>query len=171
MRKKFVPVRSASCHLCLDKDGGIFFRYPEKIYSDKNSDSTLLFIKYYAHTEPKKELKAYSNTTITQSKFMEGSSGRVERIKSQSDSLSTSSVASSNEDYGVSTKGPKKKVCSSCGTRKTPYWRDGWESGIMLCNACGIRYQKYKKYCSECCTIARKDEKGKLHCPDCQLRL
>jgi hypothetical protein len=60
-----------------------------------------------------------------------------------------------------------KKRCDSCGTRKTPYWRDGWEFGILLCNACGIRFHKYKKYCEKCHCIARKDEKGKLHCPVC----
>jgi len=32
-----------------------------------------------------------------------------------------------------------KKRCFSCGTNKTPYWRDGWD-GVALCNACGIRF-------------------------------
>lgn len=64
-----------------------------------------------------------------------------------------------------------KKVCSSCNTKKTPYWREGWEPTIVLCNACGIRYQKYKKYCMRCVSIARKDDKGRLHCPECLQRL
>lgn len=64
-----------------------------------------------------------------------------------------------------------KKSCSSCGTKKTPYWREGWEPSVVLCNACGIRYQKYKKYCTRCVAIARKDDKGRLHCPECRLRL
>ena len=64
-----------------------------------------------------------------------------------------------------------KKICSSCGTKKTPYWREGWEPSITLCNACGIRYHKYKKFCTSCIAIARKDEKGRLHCPGCLLRL
>ena len=65
----------------------------------------------------------------------------------------------------------KKKRCASCKAHKTPYWRDGWEKGVLLCNACGIRYQKYKRYCLKCNSIARKDEKGRLHCPDCNDKL
>lgn len=65
----------------------------------------------------------------------------------------------------------KKKRCASCKAHKTPYWRDGWEKGILLCNACGIRYQKYKKYCLKCHSIARKDDKGRLHCPECNDKL
>ena len=61
-----------------------------------------------------------------------------------------------------------KKVCISCKTKKTPYWREGWNRGVLLCNACGIRYQKYKKYCFTCFSIVRKDERGRLHCPECQ---
>ena len=30
------------------------------------------------------------------------------------------------------------KQCASCGTKKTPLWRDA-EDGTSLCNACGIR--------------------------------
>lgn len=65
----------------------------------------------------------------------------------------------------------KKKRCTSCTASKTPYWREGWEKAILLCNACGIRYQKYKKYCLKCLSIARKDDKGRLHCPDCNEKL
>ena len=61
----------------------------------------------------------------------------------------------------------KRKRCESCGTRKTPYWRDGWGLGIVLCNACGIRFHKYRKVCQKCSCIAKKDEKGHLHCPKC----
>ncbi len=32
----------------------------------------------------------------------------------------------------------QRKICGSCGTKSTPYWRDGWD-GVCLCNACGIR--------------------------------
>lgn len=61
----------------------------------------------------------------------------------------------------------KRKRCESCKTRKTPYWRDGWESGILLCNACGIRFHKYRKFCESCHCIAKKDELGRLQCPKC----
>jgi len=35
-----------------------------------------------------------------------------------------------------------EKECASCGTFKTPLWRDA-EDATHLCNACGIRYKKY----------------------------
>jgi hypothetical protein len=56
-----------------------------------------------------------------------------------------------------------KKRCLSCGTNKTPYWRDGWDN-VTLCNACGIRFQKYHVKCNHCLYIPRKDEK---HLPNC----
>lgn len=65
----------------------------------------------------------------------------------------------------------RKKKCASCKVKKTPYWREGWDKSVLLCNACGIRYQKYKKFCLKCRCIARKDEKGRLHCPECQDKL
>jgi len=35
--------------------------------------------------------------------------------------------------------------CYHCGTRETPRWRTGPEGKNTLCNACGLRYAKYKK--------------------------
>lgn len=65
----------------------------------------------------------------------------------------------------------KIRKCESCGTRKTPYWREGWNLGIELCNACGIRFHKYRKVCEVCRCIAKKDEKGYLRCPKCYDKL
>lgn len=159
MRKKHIPVKSASCQVCLEKNGGIFFRYPEKCYGEDGGEGTLLFIKYYSSSSPR---------SIPDSPQTPSGDYQMEQNTSGYDSAL---AAGSQEEQSLGIKNSKRKVCSSCGTRKTPYWRDGWESGILLCNACGIRYQKYKKFCAECCTIARKDEKGRLHCPDCQIRL
>ena len=58
------------------------------------------------------------------------------------------------------------KACASCGTRKTPYWRDGWDS-VVLCNACGIRFNKYRMKCAHCLYIPRKDERALSTCPRC----
>jgi len=58
------------------------------------------------------------------------SSPKKEKVKAAQAPSSSSSSSS-------------KKVCASCGTTNTPYWRDGWHT-CTLCNACGIRFQKYK---------------------------
>eukprot|EP01025_Chloroclados_australasicus_P031929 TRINITY_DN3233_c0_g1_i1.p2 TRINITY_DN3233_c0_g1~~TRINITY_DN3233_c0_g1_i1.p2 ORF type:complete len:543 (-),score=104.45 TRINITY_DN3233_c0_g1_i1:379-2007(-) len=34
------------------------------------------------------------------------------------------------------------KVCSNCGTRKTPFWRKDKVEGQPLCNACGLYFSK-----------------------------
>ena len=44
-------------------------------------------------------------------------------------------------DLGIMTPIQVEKECASCGTFKTPLWRDA-EDGTHLCNACGIRYKK-----------------------------
>ena len=62
------------------------------------------------------------------------------------------------------------KVCASCKTRKTPLWRDA-EDGTPYCNACGIRFKKYRIRCSECSYIPRKDERVGNTCCVCGCRL
>lgn len=52
----------------------------------------------------------------------------------------------------------KSKTCASCKTKKTPLWRDS-EDGTPYCNACGIRFKKYRFRCSACSYIPRKDER------------
>ena len=58
------------------------------------------------------------------------------------------------------------KKCFACGTKKTPYWRDGWD-GVLLCNACGIRFTKYRLRCLKCLYVPRKDEKHFHNCVKC----
>lgn len=53
---------------------------------------------------------------------------------------------------------PKSKTCASCKTKKTPLWRDS-EDGTPYCNACGIRFKKYRFRCPMCSYIPRKDER------------
>lgn len=60
----------------------------------------------------------------------------------------------------------KVKVCASCKTRKTPLWRDA-EDGTPYCNACGIRFKKYRICCPICSYIPRKDEKYGNTCCQC----
>ena len=59
-----------------------------------------------------------------------------------------------------------KKECASCGVTKTPLWRDA-DDGTPLCNACGIRYKKYRVRCLKCWYIPRKEEKASTKCTSC----
>ncbi len=52
----------------------------------------------------------------------------------------------------------KSKTCASCNTKKTPLWRDA-DDGTPYCNACGIRFKKYRVRCPACLYVPRKDEK------------
>lgn len=38
------------------------------------------------------------------------------------------------------------KACTLCGTTKTPMWRSGPQGPKSLCNACGIRFKKYRSF-------------------------
>ena len=64
----------------------------------------------------------------------------------------------------------KVKVCASCKTKKTPLWRDA-EDGTPYCNACGIRFKKYRICCPICSYIPRKDEKFGNSCCQCGSKL
>ncbi|XP_046714860.1 GATA-type zinc finger protein 1 [Silurus meridionalis] len=59
-----------------------------------------------------------------------------------------------------------EKICASCCTRKTPLWRDA-EDGTPLCNACGIRYKKYRVRCLQCWNIPRKEASSNSKCLKC----
>lgn len=56
------------------------------------------------------------------------------------------------------------KECASCRSRKTPLWRD--VESVPLCNACGIRFKKYKLRCENCWSVPRK-EKSRFPCEQC----
>lgn len=58
-------------------------------------------------------------------------------------------------------------TCASCHTTRTPYWRDAWNSGVLLCNACGLRFAKFKRRCPTCYYVPRKEDKGGRTCTQC----
>ncbi|XP_063900069.1 ankyrin repeat, bromo and BTB domain-containing protein DDB_G0293800-like [Zophobas morio] len=39
----------------------------------------------------------------------------------------------------------KKRVCLECKSIKTPQWRRGPDGMVSLCNACGLKFMKYKR--------------------------
>ncbi|XP_066912719.1 uncharacterized protein [Clytia hemisphaerica] len=61
---------------------------------------------------------------------------------------------------------PSSKECKSCCTSETLMWRDT-EDGIPLCNACGIRWRKYRYRCTECWYVPMQDELKRLNCGSC----
>lgn len=58
-------------------------------------------------------------------------------------------------------------LCTSCGSTVTPYWRDGWSEHVMLCNACGLRFQKFARRCPACMYIPRKEDSLGDRCIKC----
>ena len=82
------------------------------------------------------------------------------------DSLSFSSSSPSCEEFLGVVPINVDKECASCGTNKTPLWRDA-EDGTHLCNACGIRWKKYRVRCIRCWYIPKKEEKLTKMCPSC----
>ncbi|KAG7485252.1 GATA-type zinc finger protein 1 [Solea senegalensis] len=78
----------------------------------------------------------------------------------------TFKTSSSDEESDPTVTVSKGKVCASCCTRKTPMWRDA-EDGTPLCNACGIRYKKYRVRCVNCWHIPRKDGNSNSCCLKC----
>lgn len=81
-------------------------------------------------------------------------------------SLQTSQRSSTSEEESDSCGASRGKICASCLTRKTPLWRDA-EDGTPLCNACGIRYKKYRVRCHHCWNIPKKDAKSNSKCLKC----
>lgn len=59
------------------------------------------------------------------------------------------------------------RLCISCGATKTPYWREAWSSSVLLCNACGLRFSKFKRRCLDCSYVPRKEDKGSKACTKC----
>ncbi|XP_067416723.1 GATA-type zinc finger protein 1 isoform X2 [Emydura macquarii macquarii] len=74
--------------------------------------------------------------------------------------------ASSSEEDQDSRSVQSSKCCASCQTKKTPLWRIA-EDGTPLCNACGIRYKKYRIRCFSCWNIPKKSGKSYSRCPNC----
>ncbi|XP_066519697.1 GATA-type zinc finger protein 1 [Hoplias malabaricus] len=95
------------------------------------------------------------------SKYRRGRRSRITRSRSLQISQRTSSSEEESDSVSIS-----KKVCASCCTRKTPLWRDA-EDGTPLCNACGIRYKKYRVRCLQCWNIPRKEANSNSKCLKC----
>ncbi|CAH1244046.1 ZGLP1 [Branchiostoma lanceolatum] len=84
----------------------------------------------------------------------------------RSGSLTETTSGSEHEDPQPVGHSHGAKQCASCDTKKTPLWRDA-EDGTPLCNACGIRYKKYRVRCTRCWHVPKKDGKSYPNCGRC----
>ncbi|KAM9769611.1 GATA-type zinc finger protein 1 isoform 1-T3 [Menidia menidia] len=100
------------------------------------------------------------------SKYSKEISKRVRKPRPRTRMLQRSLKPSSSDEENELTTNVKGKVCASCCTRKTPMWRDA-EDGTPLCNACGIRYKKYRVRCVSCWHIPRKESNSNSCCLKC----
>ncbi|XP_023128541.2 GATA-type zinc finger protein 1 isoform X3 [Amphiprion ocellaris] len=92
-------------------------------------------------------------------------SARKPRLRTRTSQKSLK-ISSSDDEKDLTANVFKSKVCASCCTRKTPMWRDA-EDGTPLCNACGIRYKKYRVRCVNCWHIPRKEGNSSSSCLKC----
>ncbi|XP_040002644.1 GATA-type zinc finger protein 1 [Xiphias gladius] len=92
-------------------------------------------------------------------------SERKPRLRTRTSQKSLKTCSSDEESDPTATVS-KGKVCASCCTSRTPMWRDA-EDGTPLCNACGIRYKKYRVRCVNCWHIPRKEGNSNSCCLKC----
>ncbi|KAK8807118.1 hypothetical protein WA158_003877 [Blastocystis sp. Blastoise] len=62
------------------------------------------------------------------------------------------------------------KRCASCKKRQTPRWHVVQipKEKLLLCNACAMRFKKYKSICQNCLHAYKKDELDMIICPKCK---
>ncbi|XP_059426106.1 GATA-type zinc finger protein 1 [Carassius carassius] len=107
------------------------------------------------------QLDAGQSRLIITSNYSE----EIQRWRRSRSSRSRSQRSSSEEESDPCSLS-QSKMCASCCTRKTPLWRDA-EDGTPLCNACGIRYKKYRVRCQQCWNIPKKDANTHSTCQRC----
>ncbi|XP_051879679.1 GATA-type zinc finger protein 1 isoform X2 [Pristis pectinata] len=96
--------------------------------------------------------------------YSPGLQQKLTRFRSHRETTLTSHLSSSEEDPCPGHE--RTRRCASCGTQRTPLWRDA-EDGTPLCNACGIRYKKYRIRCPKCWHIPKKEGKCFVRCLRC----
>lgn len=93
--------------------------------------------------------------------------GGTARSGGRKRAIGTASATGNNGSSGGSSGGGGGRCCISCGATKTPYWREAWSTAVLLCNACGLRYSKFRRRCLDCCYVPRKEDKGSRICTKC----
>ncbi|KPP57438.1 GATA-type zinc finger protein 1-like [Scleropages formosus] len=141
-RKQQHPTRSADLS---DPDfRGVSFRMHTELNDSSDQCRLLITSKYSAEF------------------WNSGPRARGSRTRAIRNSLKTSSSKKETDTIDLS----KNKMCASCSTKITPLWRCS-EDGIYLCNACGIRYKRYRVHCHQCWYIPRKRGNSSSRCFRC----
>ncbi|MFT7804029.1 GATA-type zinc finger protein 1 isoform X1 [Arapaima gigas] len=138
-RKQRHPTRSAD--ICDPDFRGVSFRMQTELDDNRDQCRLLITSKYSAEF------------------WKTGRRVRGSRTRSIINSLKSSSSEEETDAANLS----KNKMCASCCTKTTPLWRDA-EDGTPLCNACGIRYKKYRVHCHQCWFIPRKEGNSNSRC-------
>jgi len=114
-----------------------------------------------------------SSSSATELYIPQNRNRRPDVLSTPKDKRPTSSAIPSSPKSPSAPRVPYKgrfgsnPVCGSCKSSKTPYWRDSWSNAFILCNACGLRYSKFKRYCNECAYVPRKEDKSTPCCAQC----
>ena len=77
----------------------------------------------------------------------------------------SSSENFSDKELGV-TLIKSRKTCVSCGTHRTPIWRD-IDENTPLCNTCGISWKKSRIRCTVCWYVPLTDLEVVSYCSNC----
>ena len=156
-RRKSLPHRSLQIGQKNDDLPGIVFKLYPTVVSRKVSD---YFAQSFIPTNEKKSRKNSIKIDDDEPKRKRKTSKRPSHIIGNKLLCVTSRRISASQVVDG-------RQCAACFVTMTPYWRDGWSEDLMLCNACGLRFQKFMKRCRKCCYIPRKEDNDSDHCPQC----
>ncbi|KAK8794516.1 hypothetical protein WA171_003638, partial [Blastocystis sp. BT1] len=89
-------------------------------------------------------------------------------------SSTSGSDGSGEEESWNQKRSISKKICLSCGTKKTPRWHKSRflcdRPHELFCNACAIRIKKYHLICAYCHFALNRDQASHGSCPHCHHR-
>ena len=137
-----------------------------------SSESTPVSSSTTAESSPKLYCRSMKECLLNESTQFGRSELNEESLNFSHSSTSSSSSTSDDGEYSQYHHHKHcKKVCFSCGTKKTPRWH---KSRFLcnlpkefLCNACAIRIKKYHYVCSHCHYALNKEQQLKGICPRC----
>lgn len=169
-RKPLKPVKSVNP--CDPSFKGVTFHMKTKLKKGKHglktrSEAQLVIDCCFTSKKKRRYSKPEFDCKTSRRRLASpGLNPSIFKLQSSPDSIINDESPTADVDLGVMAPIQVEKECASCGTFKTPLWRDA-EDGTHLCNACGIRYKKYRIRCVRCWYIPKKEEKALPCCTSC----